>query len=120
MKSCFLTELDAENIDDKKWKLLKKLVYQSALLHKIIDVPKDFITDFSSVPRVPIIFLFFGDRAHRESVIHDYLYRTVPHMCTRVQADRVFLEAMKVRGKNVFIRVSMYVGVRIGGSKSWR
>jgi hypothetical protein len=73
--SKFLTELDARlKDDDKVWVIGRSLVYESDLLGKII-VPVDFETDFASVPRVPIAYELFGDRAHRESVIHDYLYR---------------------------------------------
>jgi len=60
--------------------------------------------------------MLFGDRAHRESVIHDYLYRTdsVPQ-ATYSQANNVFLEAMRVRGKGYFVRYAMYWGVVLGG-----
>jgi hypothetical protein len=60
--------------------------------------------------------MLFGDRAHHESVIHDYLYRIDSVPCVgRKQADDVFLEAMEARGKGFFVRYSMYWGVRMGG-----
>ena len=116
----FLTELDARLLDDDKiWTLDSPLVYQSDIVGKV-EVPKDFQTDFASVPRVPIAYMFFGDRAHREAVIHDYLYRldAVPN-ATFDQANDVFLEAMAVRGKSCFVRYAMYWGVCIGGSSSY-
>jgi hypothetical protein len=106
--------------DDKIWILDSPLVYQSALLDTVINIPMGFETDFASVPRVPIAYWLFGDRAHREAVLHDYLYRidSVP-VVTFGQANDVFLEAMKVRGKGLFVRYAMYWGVVIGGYFSY-
>ena len=113
--SKFLSALDGRSVDDKLWLLLSPLHYESDILGPI-KVPLGFMTDFASVPRVPIAYMLFGDRAHRESVIHDYLYRTdsVPQ-ATYSQANDVFLEAMRVRGKGYFVRYAMYWGVVLGG-----
>jgi hypothetical protein len=120
MKSEFRTILVGEWVNDEVFKLHEDLIYYSELLGTDIIVPKGFETDFASVPRLPFIYSLFGDRAHHESVIHDYLYRTLPHICTREQADKVFLEAMTIREKNWFIRESMFIGVRFGGKSSWK
>jgi len=111
----FLTELDVICINDGAWRLNAPLVYESDIVG-MVEVPKGFETDFASVPRVPVFFTLFGDRAHREAVLHDYLYRTdsIP-VALRKQADEVFLEAMKERGKGFFVRWAMYAGVRAGG-----
>lgn len=112
----FLTELDARlKDDDSTWEIGIPLVYESDIIGQII-VPEGFQTDFASVPRVPIAYTLFGNRAHRESVLHDYLYRidSLPQ-ATYSQANDVFLEAMKVRGKGYFVRYAMYWGVCLGG-----
>ena len=112
----FLTELNARlKDDDRIWIIDSRLVYESDLVGTVI-VPEGFQTDFASVPRVPLFYALFGDRAHRESVIHDYLYRSdsFPSL-SRSQADNVFLEAMKCRGKGFFVRYAMWTGVRAGG-----
>jgi hypothetical protein len=113
--SKFLTELDARCIDDGAWLLVSNLRYDSDVAG-MIDVPAGFQTDFASVPRLPIFFTLFGDRAHREAVLHDYGYRvdSVPPM-SRSMVDDLFLEAMKERGKGFFVRYAMYWGVRAGG-----
>jgi len=116
----FLTDLDARLKDnDKIWIIYSPLIYISGILGKIT-VPWGFETDFASVPRVPLFYTLFGDRAHRESVVHDMLYRidALP-TATRKQADKVFLEAMKCRGKSWFVRYPMYWGVRAGGLPSY-
>lgn len=108
------------------WILDRPLLYYSSYLKKIgkqpqVAVPKDFETDFASVPRVPIAYWFWGGRCHRESVIHDFLYRIdcVPEV-SRAEADKVFLEAMEVRQKPWGVRWPMYLGVRLGGGSSYR
>lgn len=114
--SRFLSELDCHLKNDKIWVLNKHLFYYSDILKKIIRVPEGFETDLSSVPRVPFVFWFWGERAHREGVLHDYLYRqdSVP-LVTQDIADRIFKEAMKSRRKSIFVRWPMYLGVCIGG-----
>jgi hypothetical protein len=112
----FCSDLDCKlKNSDSVWNIDSPLIFESDILGKII-VPQNFQTDFASVPRVPIAYTMFGDRAHMESVIHDYLYRkdSVPQ-ATYSQANDVFLEAMKVRGKSFFVRYAMYWGVVLGG-----
>ncbi len=112
----FKTELNARlKDDDTVWVIDSRLVYESDILGTII-VEDGFETDFASVPRVPLFYTLFGDRAHREAVIHDYLYRidSLP-WAAKDMADDVFLEAMKVRGKGFFVRYGMYWGVVLGG-----
>jgi hypothetical protein len=115
--SKFLTELETSLLDnDRTWELDAELIYQSDLLSTVITVPNGFQTDFASVPRVPIAYGLFGGKAHREAVIHDYLYRIDSKpVATRKQADDVFYEAMKLRGKSWFVRWCMWSGVRLGG-----
>jgi hypothetical protein len=119
--SKFLSELEASLLDDDKvWVLDKALVYQSDLLNCTLTVPEGFQTDFASVPRVPFAYMFFGDKAHREAVLHDYLYRkdSVP-VATFDQANNVFFEAMTLRGKPTWVRYLMYWGVCLGGCSSY-
>jgi hypothetical protein len=115
----FLTELDAVCITDKIWCLDEPLIYESDTVG-MVEVPKGFYTDFASVPRLPIAYMAFGGRAHREAVLHDYGYRSdaTPTM-TRKQVDDLFLEAMTERGKGWFTRYAMYWAVRIGAGGNW-
>jgi hypothetical protein len=64
---------------------------------------------------VPVAYTLFGDRAHREAVIHDYLFRkdSIPKV-SFMDANIVFLEAMTLRGKSKFVRYSMFLGVCLG------
>jgi hypothetical protein len=118
--SKFLTELSVSLLDDDSiWVVTKPLIYESDLLG-IIEVPVFFQTDFASVPKLPIVYAAFGDRAHRESVLHDYLYRTdSTPLASFMQANRVFLEAMEVRGKPFYIRYPMFLAVCAWGYFSY-
>ena len=118
----FLTELDVRlKDDDQIWVLDSPLIYQSDIFGGFkVEVPAGFETDFANVPRVPIAYMSFGDKAHREAVLHDYLYRSdsVPEVSFET-ANSVFLEAMKCRGKNWYIRYPMYLGVKFFGESSY-
>lgn len=127
MKSQFITELDLELCpgSDGIWTLKSPLVYYSDLLKYQIVVPHSypavtFYTDLSSVPRIPLIYEWWGNKAHREAVIHDYLYRrnSIP-VVSFMMANRVMLEAMIVREKPVYIRQPIFIGVCLGGYPSY-
>lgn len=115
--SKFLTELDAnlKPDSDTVWVLEKPLIYESDIVG-LIEVPAMFETDFASVPRIPLAYDAFGGRAHREAVLHDYLYRkdSMP-LASFMEANKVFLEAMTLRKKPVYIRYPMFWGVCVGG-----
>jgi hypothetical protein len=118
--STFITELDGRCREDALWLLLSPLIYKSDVLGCIIEVPEGFVTDFASVPRVPFAYMVWGDRAHHESVVHDYLYRLDSEpMVTKHQADLVFKEAMQCRGKSPMIYWPMYLGVVFGGFSAY-
>ena len=114
--SKFLTELDVRLKPgrDDVWELLSPLIYESDLVGRI-EVPTEFNTDFASVPRVPIVYWFWGGRQHREAVLHDYVCRkdSVPIVSYSV-ANLVFLEAAKSRKKKLVVRYPMYWGTVVG------
>ena len=122
MKPGFHTCLSAELKEgcDNIWIVTKPLIYWSELLDCMVQVPPLFHTDFASVPRVPIFYELWGNRAHREAVLHDYLYRidSIP-FATRSVADKVFREAMGSTVTSWYIRWPMYSGVVIAGSGAY-
>jgi len=114
--SKFLTELDTHLKTDSEtvWVLNTPLIYNSDLVGQVV-VPARFETDLSSVPRIPVIYAIWGARAHREGILHDYLFceDSAPIVSWGV-ANSVFLEAQKSRGKSLCIRYPMYWGVCLG------
>ncbi len=116
----FLSDLVIAEVDDKVFRLTEPLEYRSAYIGKKIVVPRGFETDFASVPRIPMVYSIWGDRAHREAVIHDYLYRKDSEpMVPFHTANRIFLDAMCDRGKPFYVRWPMYLAVQAFGRGSY-
>lgn len=78
-------------------------------------IPEGMITDFASVPRIPVAYLLFADKAKKSAVWHDWIYGNAPEGFTRKMADEAFLCGMESEGLGYFTRHAMYMGVRIGG-----
>lgn len=122
----FLTELSTVKVKEAgdagraRWRLTADLAYHSQL-HGMIIVPSGFITDFASVPRLPVAYWLTGDTAHASAVVHDYLCRVHYESCkiSWKRAAQVFIEAMKHEQVPAWRRTMMYWGVRLaGGSRS--
>jgi hypothetical protein len=115
----FVTTLLLADVSDLIWKLHEPLVFDSDIVGRVI-VPAGFYTDLASVPKVPLVYEAWGNRAHYEAVIHDFLYckDSLPNVSFD-QANEVFLEAMQVRGKPWYISRFMYWGVCFGGLSSY-
>ncbi|MEA3192449.1 MAG: hypothetical protein QOD26_782 [Betaproteobacteria bacterium] len=83
-----------------------------------IIVPKGFVTDFASIPQ-PL--WSFGLTPHgqysRAAVIHDFLYWA--QGCTKEQADRLMVVAMKESNVGSFDETVIYDGLYIGGKPAW-
>jgi hypothetical protein len=117
MGAKFLTSLKVERTDDGQWRLTAPLFYFSKVADTLVHVPAGFVSDFASVPRLPLIYWLTGDSAHLAAVVHDYLYAS--HMVDRKKADAIFEEASAVAGVPWWRRKLMWLGVRVGGSASW-
>lgn len=112
----FHTKLSVEQIDDVRWQLTALLAFYSAKFDRMILVPNGFITDFASVPRLPLAYWLFAGVGQAAAVVHDFLYSggAVP----REVADAIFLEAMEACGVSAWRRWPMYWAVRVrGGSR---
>ena len=127
----FLSALQVEQIDDSDanqegrgdWKLLSPLIYLSDA-GVTFTVPAGFITDFASVPRIPLIFDMFGDRADLAATLHDWLYTADPTtklhpVPDRLTADNLLREACLAQGVDKFVADALYEGVRVGGASHW-
>lgn len=113
----FTTTLKTEQISRTCFKLLDTLEYGD------IVVPKGFVTDYASIKALHNIFLYplyallagYGNYA---ATIHDYLYRT--GKVSRSEADRIFYEALRSEGVAKWRAAIFWLGVRIGGTSSYR
>jgi hypothetical protein len=113
----FLAPLQIEQIDERHWRLLRAFTYDSEVAKARIVVPAGFVTDFASVPRVPVAYWLFGGTANAAAVIHDWLYTT--GIFPKDTADSVFYEAMRASGIGFLRARFMYWGVAYGGGMAW-
>ena len=119
MTGRFLSPLRVERVDPDSddWILTAALVFDSVVLDRIVTVPAGFVTDFASVPRLPLAFWLFGAVAQEAASLHDFLYST--GLVSRKLADEVFAEASKACGVAAWRRGPMWLGVRLFGSSRY-
>src|SRR6478736_2725004 len=118
MTASFTSKLELEYIDGHNWLLTAGFDYASDVegLNEeggIIHVPKDFITDFASIPRGLWNLFPPTGKYGKAAVIHDFLYRMTDY--DRDICDKVLLEGMEVLGVNWATRHIVYRAVRIFG-----
>lgn len=140
----FLTKLKVELLDEKSdsgndlFRLLEPLIYESDALGIII-VPRGFVTDFASVPRLPFAYWIAGGMLKEAAVLHDFLY-SAPHntgtgrVVTRQEADYILrgagIEGLRKAGDELltavrnqvifFIPRLMWLGVWLFGWSHWQ
>jgi len=95
MNSHFIGHLSADHIEGKWWRLIEPLGFYSERHALTICAPAGFVTDFASVPRLPLAWLIAGGCGHWEAVIHDPMYRF--GLPVRSCADQIFFECGRVR-----------------------
>lgn len=84
----------------------------------MVEVPRGFVTDFASIPRIFWSLLRpDGEYAHA-TVIHDYLYwsQTLP----KPVADSVFKAAMEDLNVAPATVVTLYNAVKLLGDQAWQ
>jgi hypothetical protein len=131
--SSFLDPLELEYVDGKKWKLTTEFDYRLGAIDgpEAVHVPKGFLTDFASVPR--LLWNIFPPTGGygKAAVIHDFLYQyrlvkwerpagTLTRLVERGEADAILNEGMEVLGVGRVTRWMIYRGVRVGGWVAWR
>lgn len=115
-KNYFLTSLRVVVLDDNSYMLTSPLIYHSNKFGKIY-VPEGFRTNFTSIPRLGLIYTFLANRGNYSSTLHDYLY--CKQKMTRKNTDLLFLQALKTEKISWYYRYPMYWGVRLFGGIYW-
>lgn len=81
-------------------------------------VPKGFVTDFATVPRLFWRLIPKQGDYNRAAVLHDFLY--TEKTCSRFLADALFRDVMHEIGVPMWRRVAMFWAVRMFGWTGWR
>lgn len=82
-----------------------------------VDVPKGFVTDLASVPRVFWSLLRPDGEYTYAAIIHDYLYWT--QTISREKADLLFRYAMEDFKISAATALTIYNAIRLGGGSAW-
>lgn len=117
MKTPFSATITA---DGKYWVVTKPLIYVQPNTKQRFEVPKGFVTDLASVPRLFWIALPPCGKYTPAAVVHDYIYWYQPPDCDRKCADDLLLIALEESKVGLATRTAIYEGVRIGGKSSWK
>ncbi|MNC39249.1 hypothetical protein D3C75_878980 [compost metagenome] len=116
MTQGFDVPLDLRAHAPGEWVVLRALTYTAASGRSYI-VPRGFVTDLASIPRLLRPALDQNGASRRPAVLHDALY--CRKSTTRQQADDLFYEALRAEGVGHLTALLMYAGVRAGGWLYW-
>ena len=118
--SSFTNKLTVTKINKREWRVERRFSYKVGGLssHVSVKVPRGFITDFASVPRIFWIIFPPDGQYTQAAVVHDCLYHT--HQFERKECDRIFCEAMEVLNVPRWKRWVMYKAVRTFGGFVWK
>ena len=111
---------------DKKIQTLEPFPYYLTHnpFYKEIVVPKGFISDLASIPRVMTPFIPKLGKYNKAAILHDYLYDVMSEefyiMISREDADNIFLESMGILGVKKHRAKLLYLGVHLFGKPNYR
>ena len=111
MRVEILSPLLVEILDDERARLLAPFSVQ--VDDEVLTAPAEFITDFSSVPRIPFAYWLTGGKAKKAAVMHDWLYSVGKR--ARAWCDEVYCALAKLGRVSGWRRGLMWAGVRLGG-----
>lgn len=122
MIQTFKEDLIVKSVGPYQWQIVTPFYFyfDENKKEEGVTVPEGFITDFASVPRIlwsifPPIGLYT-----KAAVMHDYLYKSGYSIGDKRKfCDKMFLEGMRALEVGWVVRYCMYIGVRIGGKKSF-
>ena len=107
-----------KNTGKRQWELYESFKYKANDVSLPLFVPKGFVTDFASIPRLFWwIFSPSGEKYDEAALIHDWLYAF--QSCTRKEADLLFYICMREYGVGWITANIMYYTVRLFGRTHW-
>lgn len=98
-----------------KYEVLENIEYYNGLV-----VPKSFITDLASIPRLFQGIVGVPEYYDEESILHDFLYSKYNNYgINRDTADKIFRQSLVLNEVNPIVANLMYIAVKIGGEFHW-
>jgi len=82
-----------------------------------VNVPKGFVTDFASIPRIFWSILRPDGQYTYPAIVHDYMYWMQDR--PRAEADLIFKYGMDDFAIDRITVASIYDAVRVGGGSAW-
>jgi hypothetical protein len=107
----YYKSIKVEKIDVRKFKLLEDIEIFG------VKIPKGYITNGSSVPRIFWFVLSPFTEGFRAAIVHDYRYSH--NGITRYQADKEFFHNLNKCEVNIIRRSIAFVAVRLFGWLAW-
>ncbi|MCX5828746.1 MAG: DUF1353 domain-containing protein [Deltaproteobacteria bacterium] len=119
----FLTDLVLRWVADGKWAVHEPFIINSKIVGRI-EVTVGTLTDGPSIPKIPVLYEKFRDRAWPAAVPHDFGYDDdCPYDFPREVWDDVFHELMDALYPGWIDRIrndEEWAGVRLGGESHFR
>jgi hypothetical protein len=97
--------------------LLEPMTYMIGATGIGITIPAGFVTDYASIPEKLWSLYSPHDQYSRAAIVHDYLYWS--QLCSRPQADNLFMIAMIESEVPESTAEKVFAGVRLFGDSSW-
>ena len=110
-KPRFLNTLQVKQLPNERWEITQPLTFYSSF--GFISIPAGFDTDFCSIPRIPIVYSWLGNRFQAAGAVHDYIYRF--KMFPRSICDDILAEAAAALGATGLEQNTIWLGVRSFG-----
>ena len=122
----YLTPCDIRVLDEGGYFEVIKPFRYFHLKIGIDEVDSGFVTNFASLPPLPIFLDFLvkvNDESRKPSVIHDWLYGRAGKvnglLLSRKDCDKIFLDGLKLSGVALITRHMMYRAVRLFGGSNF-
>lgn len=101
---------------DGKYEVVENIEYYNGLV-----VPKSFITDLASIPKLFQGVVGVPEDFDEESILHDFLYSKYNNYgINRDTADKIFRQSLVLNEVNPIVANLMYLAVKVGGELHWQ
>ena len=111
----------SETLTDKERELLVECGIQVTKTTRTITVPKGYVTDLASVPRICWSFIAPFDVA-RAAIVHDLLYKAIRQyrwQKGKLEEDKELIKKAKVIADKIFLWAMKDAEPKVAGWKIW-